>query len=79
MAHVYAGILGLLAFLTVLMRGLIQGGEPDSVLIGAWCCLLAFSAIGYVLGRIAVRVVADSVEGTISLELAAKQAEEPQA
>lgn len=79
MAHVYAGILGSLAFLAVLMRGLVKGGSPDSVLIGAWCCLLAFSAIGYVIGRIAVRVVADSVEGTISLELAAKQAAEPKA
>ena len=73
MAHIYAGILGPLAFLTALARGTMHGGGTESVLFGAWCGLLAFAVVGYVVGWVAERIVADSVSGRISAELAAEK------
>lgn len=74
MAHVYAGILGPLAFVTTVARGLTHGGGTMSTLLTAWCCLLAFSAIGYVVGRVAEFIVADSVRSRIAAEVAAEEA-----
>ena len=74
MAHVYAGILGPLAFATTVARGLVHGGGTSSTLWTACCCLLAFSAIGYVAGRLAEWIVEDSVRSRIAAELAAKEA-----
>ena len=73
MAHVYAGILGPLAFLTSLARGIMHGGGTESVLWTAWCSLLAFAAAGYVIGWVAGKTVEESVRGRISAELAAEQ------
>lgn len=74
MAHIYAGILGPLAFLSCLARGLIHGGGTESVLLGAWCGLLVFAAAGYLIGWVAERTVTESVSGRISAELAAEKA-----
>ncbi len=76
MAQVYAGILGPLAFLTSLARGLTHAGGIDSVLWTAWCSLLAFAAIGYVIGWVAEKTVEESVHGRIAAELAAEEAAE---
>ncbi len=73
MARDYAGILGLLAMLTSLARGVMHGGEAESVVPTAWCGLLLFSAIGYVVGWVAERTVADSVSERIAAELANDQ------
>jgi len=72
-AHVYAGILGPLAFLTSLARGVMHGGGTQSVLWTAWCSLLAFAAVGYVIGWVAGKTVEQSVHGRIRAELAADQ------
>ena len=74
MAHLYAGILGPLAFLTSLTRGFMHRGGTESVLWSAWIGLLVFSVVGYVIGWVAERIVADSVRGGISAELAAEEA-----
>ena len=74
MAHLYAGILGPLAFLTSLARGALHGGGTESVLLAAWCGLLAFSAVGYLVGWLAERIVGDSVNSRISASLAAEKA-----
>jgi hypothetical protein len=68
-ARTYAGILGPLALAVSLVRGLLAGGGTESVLWTAWCHFLLFAAIGGVLGWIAQRVVADSVNGRIAAEL----------
>jgi len=73
-AHIYAGILGPLAFLTSLGRGAIHGGTTESTLFSAWCSLLLFSAIGFAIGWLAGWIVEDSVRGRISAELAAEKA-----
>ena len=72
MAHVYAGILGPLAFLTSLARGLVHGGGTESVLWTCWCSLVAFAAVGYLIGWAADKTVVESVRGRISAELAAE-------
>ena len=51
MGRAYAIILGLLAFLTILARGLLMGASPESTLPCAWISLLTLSALGYVLGK----------------------------
>jgi len=72
-ARTYAGILGPLAFLTVLARGIIGGGGTEAVLYSAWCSLLAFAAIGCAIGWCAERIVEDAVNGRIAAELAAQE------
>ena len=76
MAHLYAGILGLLAFLTSVVRGMIHDSAVGSVLWLAWLSLLAFGVIGYVVGWLAERIVEDSVRGRILAELAAEESAE---
>ena len=73
MARTYAGILGPLAFATSLVRGVLAGGGTEGVLGTAWCCLLAFAAIGGLIGWIAERIVEDSVNGRIAAELAGEK------
>ncbi len=79
MAHLYAGILGLLAFLTCVARGMIHGGAVGSVLGAACLSVLAFGVIGYVIGWLAQWIVEDSVRGRILAELAAEDLAEPTA
>lgn len=71
MGRAYSGVLGHVGFLTSLARGLVQGGSTQSVLLQAWLSLLAFAAIGYVVGRLAGWVVEESVQAKLSAELAA--------
>lgn len=61
----YAGILGPVALLTTLARGLIHGGNVEGVLFDAWIMLLAFAAIGYVIGRLADWTVEESVHASL--------------
>jgi hypothetical protein len=58
----YAGILGSLAYVLVLSRGLIDGSSAESVLGLSILCLLAFAGIGYLTGRIADKVLWDSLK-----------------
>ena len=69
MARTYAGILGPLALVTSLARGIIHATDAESVLFGAWCSLLVFAAVGALVGWIAGRVVEESVSATIEAEL----------
>jgi len=73
-ARIYAGILGLLAFLASLARGLIHGGGTETMLQTAWYCLLVFAAAGYVIGWLAQGTIEDSVHSRLAAELAARQA-----
>ncbi len=73
MAQIYAGILGPLAFVTAIVRGMIHGGGADEVLPGAWCCLLLFAVAGAILGLVGEWVVEDAVRTKIRAELAAQE------
>lgn len=72
MGRSYAGVLGPLAFATVLIRGALQAGGSESTLGTACLALWMFSAIGYVTGRIAEWIVEDSVTTKVSAELDAQ-------
>ncbi len=76
MARTYAGVLGSLAFLVCLARGIVHGAPAVSVLGTACGHLLVFAAIGYVLGWMARGIVDDAVRGRLAAELAAEQSAE---
>ena len=61
MGRSYAGILGSLAFATVIVRGLLAGADVIGTIKTASAALFVFAAVGYVAGRIAAAVVRDSV------------------
>ena len=70
MGRIYAGILGPLALVVVVIRDLRHGGGGQSTMITASLCLLGFAAVGYTLGEIARWIVDDSVRGRAEAELA---------
>ena len=68
----YAGILGPLAYILVLSRGLIDGSSPKSIVGLSNVCLLAFAGIGYLTGRIADKVLWDSLKKQFTDEMQAQ-------
>jgi len=54
-------MLGAIAFLVATARGLLTGGATNDVLLHAWLGLIAFSAAGYVVGRLAEWIIDESV------------------
>lgn len=77
MARIYAGILGLLAFLTCIARGLAHSSGVDSTLWLACGSMLAFAAIGLVVGACAGWIVEDSVGQRLAAQWAAEDAAQP--
>ena len=73
MARQYAGILGLLALMVSLMRGIIAGGASEATLWTAWLSLLAFTILGAVIGWLAERIVRESVSSRILSESAREE------
>jgi len=73
-AQAYAGILGPLAMLITLARGLLHGEAAEPVLLAAWLSLLAFAAAGYLIGWLAQRIVEEAVSSRIAAELAPPEA-----
>ena len=68
----YAGVLGPLALVTVILRGVLKSGSPQETMLAATICLMAFAAVGYVVGQLAERVVEESVRGRLAAELASQ-------
>ena len=79
MGRVYASILGLLAFLGVVVKGLIDGGGAETTFGVASACLFLFAAIGYVVGQTAGWIVDDSVRSEITAQIEASKAPEENA
>ena len=65
MGRTYAGILALVAFMTVLVRGMTGGGEVAPTIKIACLCLVAFGMTGYILGHLAQWIVEDSVRAKL--------------
>ena len=60
MAPTYAGVLGPLAFATVLARGVVFGGGMVGTMKAACVCMFLFAAIGYLVRRLAESAVQQS-------------------
>jgi hypothetical protein len=68
MGRTYAGVLGLLAFLVVIARGLIHHGSVSSTLTLALGAMFTFAGIGLVLGQMAAQTVADALRSQLVAE-----------
>ena len=78
MGRIYAGALGLLAFLTMIARGLIVGASGPDVMLSAVGCLFGFAAIGWLAGMVAEQTVTEAVQRRFDEEVAAAEsADEP--
>lgn len=73
MGRTYAGVLGLVAFVTVLARSLIDGSSAAGTVHLATICLFAFAGIGYVAGQIADMVVRDAVRARFEEDMRSRQ------
>ncbi len=58
----YAGFLGLLAFATSVLRGLLLGDDVSPTLTQAISCLVGFAALGWIVGRIGEAAMVESVQ-----------------
>jgi uncharacterized membrane protein len=74
MGRNYAGILGPVAFATIVARGLLDGSGLGPTLKLACLCLFGFAAAGYVIGQIGGRIIRESVRAQFDKELATLQA-----
>lgn len=76
MGRSYAGVLGPVAFVTMVARGLLGGGGSQTTLLHAWIALLLFAALGHVIGLLASWIVQESVHDRVAAELAAHEAQQ---
>lgn len=72
MARIYAGILGPLALLTSLARGVVHAWPTERTLLVAWTSLIAFAGLGAVIGWTAQRIVDEEVRGRIAADSSAE-------
>jgi hypothetical protein len=75
MARIYAGILGLLAFATVVARGIVHAAAAADTIWQACGMLLVFAGLGGVIGQLARWIVDDSIRNQLAAQLAAKPTE----
>ncbi len=71
MGRIYAGVLGLLAMITIVLRGLKDGSGAETTMLSASCGLLAFTVIGFAIGELAQWIVDDSVRAKFHAKLLA--------
>lgn len=79
MARTYAGILGLTACATLLLRGLLQGSGVEATIGSAVGGMFALALIGCVAGALAERFVRESVRTQFQAALAAWEKNENRA
>ena len=77
MARAYSGVLGVMAMIFVILRGLLLGIHADDILGMCLAVFAAFAAVGYVIGMIADRTVCESVENRFRAEVARLRASAP--
>ncbi len=69
MGRAYAGILGPIAFVTVILRGMSDGASVEGTMRYACLSLFIFAGIGLVIGSVAESIVKQSVRATLAAEL----------
>jgi hypothetical protein len=67
----YAGILGSLAYVIVISRGVLQGYAVEGTVKLSILMLFVFAAVGYVIGKIAESTIKDSIHVQLRRELEA--------
>ena len=75
MGRIYAGILGLVGFLTIIARGLINHSAAGSTMLYASGAMFIFAAIGWIAGTIAETTVAESVRRQFDEEVETNEAD----
>ncbi len=73
MGRTYAGILGVIAFLTVLARGLVDGAAAETTLRLALVGLLAMALVGIAVGRLAAWSLDQSIRWQVLADLEARR------
>lgn len=53
MGQTFAGVLGPLAFFTMLLRGVLEGAGAEDAVIRALLAMAVYAVIGYAVGRTA--------------------------
>ena len=74
MGRTYAGILGPLAFVTILARSVIDTSSVESTMMLATICLFLFAGIAYLVGQMADSIVIEAVKTNFDTELQAREA-----
>ena len=74
MGRTYAGILGPLAFTTILARCVIDSSSVESTMMVATVCLFLFAGIGYLAGQVADSIVLEAVKANFDKQLHAREA-----
>jgi hypothetical protein len=75
MARAFSGVLGAMAVVYVILRGLLLGTLPDQILGTCLFAFALFASLGYVIGKIADQTVCDSVENRFRSEIKRLRAE----
>lgn len=75
MGRTYAGVLGCLAFATVLVHGAIHHAGLEATVVRAVGMMVGFAVVGFLLGSVAQNVVEESVRARMAQELAERAAE----
>jgi hypothetical protein len=71
----YAGVLGCLAFATVVVHGAIHQAGIEATVLRAVGTMMGFGVLGFMLGSVAENVVEESVRAKMAQELARRAAE----
>ncbi|HRX83371.1 MAG TPA: hypothetical protein P5307_30110 [Pirellulaceae bacterium] len=79
MGRTYAGILGPLAFTTILARSMFDTSSVESTMMLATICLFLFAGIGFLVGQVADSIVLEAVKANFDKELQVREAAEPNA
>jgi hypothetical protein len=74
MGRVYAGVLGTLAMLVVILRGLLDTGGVEGTLTMAMASMALFAIVGAVIGHIAQATIDESVRFQMERGLAVQAA-----
>ena len=75
MGRSYAGVLGCVAFATVVIHGAIHHAGLEATVLRAVGMLIGFGVLGFVLGNVAENVVDESVRAKMAQELARRATE----
>ncbi len=73
MARAYSGVLGAIALVLVILRGLVLGMHPNEILSQALVVFCLFACMGYWIGFTADKTVSESVENRFRSEMASLQ------